>query len=73
MYPNRKTLAPKYPNRDYSEAKVSTIWVYGPLGLGFSKIGAFDRANVVGSGFEAEGERSSLQIPTVDDINPALP
>ena len=26
------TLAPKYPNTDYFKAKVSTIWVHGPLG-----------------------------------------
>ena len=29
------TLAPKYLYRDYSKAKVCTIWVHGPLGLGF--------------------------------------
>ena len=27
------TLAPKCPNRDYFKAKVSTVWVHGPLGL----------------------------------------
>ena len=29
------TLAPKYPNRDYFKAKVSTIWPHGPLVYGF--------------------------------------
>ena len=27
------TLVPKYPNRDYIKAKVSTIWAHGPRGL----------------------------------------
>ena len=26
------TSAPKYPSRDYFKAKVSTIWIRGPLG-----------------------------------------
>ena len=32
-------LAPRYPNRDYLKAKVSTIWVHGPLGMGIVFMG----------------------------------
>ena len=32
MYPNRDTLAPKYPNRDYFKAKVYLFGYMGPLG-----------------------------------------
>ena len=32
MYPNRYTLAPKYPNRDYFKAKVYVFGYMDPKG-----------------------------------------